>query len=61
MDIFFDSKFNNFVDRDSGLYASSKTELIALDKSYRLQLPNHEFLSNRYILKKIVEVKNGYR
>lgn len=53
MDIYFDREENLFFDRVTGCYGSSKTYLKAYIKSRRLNLPVHDWLSNRFILEKL--------
>ena len=49
----FDESRGVWVDSDSGYWNVSKTNVKAFVKTRRLDLPVHDFLSNRFILRKV--------
>ncbi len=51
MNIQYNEDTRKFKDTETGIDASSKTQLRADIKRFRFKLPIHSFLSNRFILK----------
>jgi hypothetical protein len=44
-------------DTETALWASTKTELAASVKRFKLGIPDHEFLSNRFVLYNVKWIK----
>jgi hypothetical protein len=41
---------NTYLDKETGIKSNSKTGLQAALKRYYLKIPDHSYLSNRYVL-----------